>query len=126
MFKPTINNFNASCHEHSTNLGNFARLEAMIESNGQVVNPHFAFVAGLEYMDMDSFRQIVTVKADSVTILKEHRRRGYVFLTNTLPGSCLSSRFISSPKSATETAEAGKPLRRMRSSMDTSSLSTKS
>ena len=49
-----------------------------------------------------------------------------VFFTNTLPGSCRINRFISNPSSATETAEAGKPLRRMRSSMATSSLSTKS
>jgi len=57
---------------------------------------------------------------------KEHRRHGYEFFTNTFPGNCRSSRFISSPSKATETAEAGKPLRRMMSSMPNSSLSSKS
>lgn len=38
------------------------------------------------------------------------------FRTNSFPGNCLMTRFISSPSNATLTAEAGKPLWRMTSS----------
>jgi hypothetical protein len=126
MFKPTLDNFSAALQENSTNVANFSRCKAVIESDCEVVDPYFAFVPSLEHMHMNSFRQIVTIKADAITVLKEHRWHRYVFFTNTLPGNCRSSRFISSPSRATETAEAGKPLRRMMSSMATSSLSIKS
>ena len=45
----------------------------------------------------------------------------YVFRTNNFPGNCLTARFISSPNNATDTAELGRPLRRMTSSMADSS-----
>jgi len=46
----------------------------------------------------------------------------HVLRTNNFPGSCLTTRFISSPSNATLTAELGKLLRRMTSSMLDSSL----
>ncbi len=49
------------------------------------------------------------------------RRTDQIFLTNSLPGNCRISRFISNPSSATDTVEGGRPLARMISSMDFSS-----
>jgi hypothetical protein len=85
MFKPTLDNFSASLHENSTDLGNFPRFKAMIESNCAVVDPYLAFVPSLEHMHMDSLRQIVTVKADAITALNEHRWHGYALFTNAFP-----------------------------------------
>ena len=45
-----------------------------------------------------------------------HRSRKNIF-----PGSCLTNRFISKLSKATETAEVGRPLLRITSSMETSS-----
>ena len=48
-------------------------------------------------------------------------RRGQLLRTNSLPGSCLTSRFISRLSNTTETVEAVKPLPRINSSMGVSS-----
>lgn len=47
-----------------------------------------------------------------VNTRNQARRRyvGYWFLTNNFPGNCRTTRFISRLSSATETAEAGRPL----------------
>ena len=50
------------------------------------------------------------------------RCNSHVFRTNNFPGSCFTTRFISRPSKATLTAELGKLLRRMTSSMLDSSL----
>ena len=54
--------------------------------------------------------------------LTERRYNSHAFRTNNFPGSCLTTRFISRPSNATLTAELGKLLRRMTSSMLDSSL----
>src|ERR1043166_1219210 len=41
----------------------------------------------------------------------------YTFRTNNFPGNCLTRRFISRLRRATETVELGRPLRRMTSSI---------
>jgi len=46
-----------------------------------------------------------------------------IFLTKIFPGNCRTNRFISNPNNATLTAELGKPLARMTSSMFDSSVS---
>jgi len=126
MFKPTLDNFSAPLHENPANLGNFPRFKAVVEIKSKVINPYLAFVPGLKHMHMDSLRQIITVKADAITVLKEHRWHRYVFFINIFPGNCRISRFISNPSNATDTDDGGNPLRRMMSSMPASSFSIKS
>ena len=64
---------------------------------------------------------------DSTTPRRSHKSKlrplpFHVFLTNNFPGNCFTTRFISRPSNATLTAELGKLLRRMTSSMLDSSL----
>ena len=53
----------------------------------------------------------------------QYKTKSQVFLTKSLPGNCRMSRFISRLRSATDTAELGRPLLRITSSILTSSWS---
>ena len=50
------------------------------------------------------------------------RELPHPFFTKIFPGNCRTNRFISSPSSATDTAELGRPLRRITSSVFDSSV----
>jgi hypothetical protein len=73
MFKPALDNFYAAFRNHPPDFRDLMRLEPAIESQREIVEPDFAFMAGLENMDVHPFAQVVAVKADPVAVLNKNR-----------------------------------------------------
>ena len=74
MFLPLAHDFLASRCQKPADFANFVWPKAAIERYGQVIHPHLALGTGFEHVHVDTFAEIITIKAHTIPILDKNRR----------------------------------------------------